>query len=312
MPNPKLETYKHKATGVIYDLTDKNAQAAISDIQGVIPSGASASDKLVIQSELAAGMADKVDISSIGIANGVAELDSNGKIPSAQLPSYVDDVLEYASQSAFPATGETGKIYVALDTNKTYRWSGTAYVEISESLALGETSSTAYRGDRGKAAYDHALAKGAAFASGLYKITTNSEGHVTGVSAVTKQDITGLGIPGQDTVYDDTGIREDIADINADITTMANVLTDMAGVVAEHSEELNKLNTFSASETILDSSGGEILDSSNNRILDSQVGAAGVAVALSNVLSWFKTNAGHLVQDSGYTVNKATYELINS
>lgn len=89
-----------------------------------------------------------------GATNGVAELDSSGKVPSAQLPSYVDDVLEYASRSAFPGTGEREKIYVALDTNKTYRWSGTAYVEISESLALGETSSTAYAGDKGKANAD--------------------------------------------------------------------------------------------------------------------------------------------------------------
>lgn len=90
-----------------------------------------------------------------GSAGGVAELDSNGMVPSAQLPSYVDDVLEYASLSVFPTAGESGKIYVALDTGRTYRWSGSAYVEISESLALGETSSTAYRGDRGKIAYDH-------------------------------------------------------------------------------------------------------------------------------------------------------------
>lgn len=83
-----------------------------------------------------------------------------GKIPTSQLPSYVDDVLEYANLSTFPATGETGKIYVALDTNLTYRWSGTAYVEISKSLGLGETSSTAYRGDRGKTAYDHSQTTG--------------------------------------------------------------------------------------------------------------------------------------------------------
>ena len=63
--------------------------------------------------------------------------------------------MEYANGSAFPDTGESGKIYVALDTNLTYRWSGSDYVEISPSLALGETESTAYRGDRGKAAYDH-------------------------------------------------------------------------------------------------------------------------------------------------------------
>lgn len=90
-----------------------------------------------------------------GAANGVAELDASGKVPSSQLPAYVDDVLEYTNKSGFPATGETGKIYVAKDTNLTYRWSGSAYVEISPSLALGETSSTAYRGDRGKIAYDH-------------------------------------------------------------------------------------------------------------------------------------------------------------
>lgn len=99
-------------------------------------------------------LAGKVDTSSVGSASGVAELDTNGKVPSSQLPSYVDDVLEYASQSAFPAEGETGKIYIAKDTNKTYRWSGTAYVEISESLALGETSSTAYAGNKGKANAD--------------------------------------------------------------------------------------------------------------------------------------------------------------
>ena len=78
-----------------------------------------------------------------------ADLDSNGKVPSSQLPSYVDDVEEYTSQSSFPATGATGKIYVDTTTNLTYRWSGTTYVEISPSLALGDTPSTAYAGDKG-------------------------------------------------------------------------------------------------------------------------------------------------------------------
>ena len=87
------------------------------------------------------------------LLNGKADLE-NGKIPTAQLPSYVDDVLEYSSTSQFPATGESGKIYVATDTNRTYRWGGSAYVEISESLALGETSSTAYAGNKGKANAD--------------------------------------------------------------------------------------------------------------------------------------------------------------
>ncbi|MDR0768715.1 MAG: hypothetical protein LBE71_02245, partial [Dysgonamonadaceae bacterium] len=90
-----------------------------------------------------------------GAANGIASLDATGKVPAAQLPAFVDDVLEYANLAGFPATGETGKIYVAKDTNKTYRWSGSAYVVISDTIALGETSSTAYRGDNGKTAYDH-------------------------------------------------------------------------------------------------------------------------------------------------------------
>lgn len=96
-----------------------------------------------------------------GKAGGLAELDSDGKVPSAQLPSYVDDVLEYdykdtaekgsaTSGTTFPETGETGKIYVSRKTNLTYRWSGSGYVEISPSIALGETSSTAYAGDEGK------------------------------------------------------------------------------------------------------------------------------------------------------------------
>ena len=83
-----------------------------------------------------------------------------GKIPSSQLPSYVDDVLEFANLASFPATGESGKIYIAIDTNITYRWSGTGYAEISASLALGETASTAYRGDRGKIAFDHSQTTG--------------------------------------------------------------------------------------------------------------------------------------------------------
>lgn len=92
----------------------------------------------------------QVKRSEMGVAQGVATLDENGLVPSNQLPSFVDDVLEYDLKDNFPVAGETGKIYVATDTNLTYRWSGTQYVEISASLALGETSSTAYAGNKGK------------------------------------------------------------------------------------------------------------------------------------------------------------------
>lgn len=103
-------------------------------------------------------VAKKISSTEKGVANGVATLDENGLVPSSQLPSYVDDVEECADKATMEAkTGEAGKIYVTVDDGKTYRWSGSAYVEISSSLALGETSSTAFAGDKGKVAYDHAL-----------------------------------------------------------------------------------------------------------------------------------------------------------
>lgn len=85
---------------------------------------------------------------------GVATLGNDGKVPSSQLPSYVDDVIEADNFDALPAEGEGGKIYVTLDDNKTYRWGGSAYAEISASVALGETQGTAYEGSKGKANAD--------------------------------------------------------------------------------------------------------------------------------------------------------------
>lgn len=128
-----------------------------------------------------------------------------GTVPSSALPSYVDDVLEYSAKSSFPTTGETGKIYVDTSTNLTWRWGGSTYVEISPSLALGTTSSTAYRGDYGNTAYTHATDANrltTAKTSGLYKIATTAHGHVQSVTAVAKADITALGIPAQDTTYE--------------------------------------------------------------------------------------------------------------
>lgn len=105
-----------------------------------------------------------VKLTDVGVSGKVVPLGDDGKISAQYLPSYVDDVIEgrLNSTTSFTKTGEsspitpeTGKIYADTTTNKTYRWSGTQYVELSQSIALGETSSTAYRGDRGKIAYDH-------------------------------------------------------------------------------------------------------------------------------------------------------------
>lgn len=95
-------------------------------------------------------LSSKVNSSLLGANSGVAQLDATGKVPASQLPSYVDDVLEFDNLAAFPETGEDGKIYIAVDTNLTYRWSGTGYIKIASDLALGETAATAYAGDKGK------------------------------------------------------------------------------------------------------------------------------------------------------------------
>lgn len=174
-------------------------------------------DRYYTESEVDSKLSGKAASSHKHGAGDITSVNASaisGVIAAANLPSFVDDVLEgyYGSDGVFyknhdassgkysdAYTGETGKIYVDFNTNKTYRWSGSAYVVISETIALGETASTAYRGDRGKVAYDHAAAKGSAFGSGLYKITTNAQGHVTAATAVQKSDITALGIPAQDT-----------------------------------------------------------------------------------------------------------------
>lgn len=87
---------------------------------------------------LQAALDSKLDDTQKGAANGLAELDATGKVPASQLPSYVDDVLEYTAEANFPATGETGKLYVALDTNDVYRWSGTAYIKVSDAVSIAD------------------------------------------------------------------------------------------------------------------------------------------------------------------------------
>ena len=105
-----------------------------------------------------------------GAHSGVAELDSTGKVPSSQLPSYVDDIVDgyykeadgkFYEDSAYTTeiVGESGKIYISVDTDIQYRWTGTAFAALGGALQLGETASTAYRGDRGKTAYDHSQIK---------------------------------------------------------------------------------------------------------------------------------------------------------
>ena len=129
-------------------------------------------DTLVVINQLREEINNEIDAirGSVGSPNGIAPLDKDAKIPSAYLPSYVDDVIEYPTKGAFPIQGEPGKIYVACDTNLTYRWSGTTFIEISKSLGLGETETTAYSGAKGKKNADDITA---------HKADTNNPHNVT-------------------------------------------------------------------------------------------------------------------------------------
>lgn len=157
----------------------------------------------------------------------------DGKVPAAHLPSYVDDVLEYASISSFPSEGEEGKIYLALDTNKQYRWSGTQYSEISSSLALGETSSTAFAGDRGKALETAQTTLAASVASAVDSVNTLSS-TVNGKAA--QADVTAL--------------AGRMTSAESDIDDLETAIEDMATQSGDNTFSGN--NTFTGDTTVYD------------------------------------------------------------
>ena len=152
--NDFTDALKAKLEGIATGATKVSVDGSLSD-----------SSQNPVQNKIVKAELDKkMDKTQKGAAGGVAELGSDGKVPAAQLPAFVDDIVEgYLSGGKFykenahttNITGESSKVYVDLATNKAYRWSGTAFVEVSASLALGNTSSTAFRGDWGKTAYDH-------------------------------------------------------------------------------------------------------------------------------------------------------------
>jgi len=172
------------------------------------------------------------DSANKGANNGYAELNSSGLVPTSQLPSFVDDVVEAANFAALPGTGETGKIYVTIDDNKTFRWTGSIYAEISASLALGETSTTAYRGDRGKTAYDHAISSHDYSASGHTHATLTP----------------GTGLSGSS--YNGSTARtwilnfDELTDMTADIAGTTEFILQNAGTESRKAASEIKLSAF--------------------------------------------------------------------
>lgn len=163
-----------------------------------------------------------------GEPGGIAELDDSGKVPSSQLPSYVDDVIEVATYEELPRPGESGKIYIVTETNVTYRWAGTDYAAIGSSLAIGETASTAYRGDRGKIAYDHSQATHARpDATKVERSTTNGNIKVDGAELNVYMH------PATHTIADVNGLETTILGI---YDRLSAVESQLAGVNAKLTE----------------------------------------------------------------------------
>lgn len=227
-----------------------------------------------------------------GQPNGLAELDGAGLVPASQLPSYVDDVLEFNTRNDFPATGESGKVYIAKDTNVTYRWSGSTYAVIGSDLALGETSSTAYRGDRGKTAYDHATEAArlsTAQRLGFYKVATTAQGHIGQVSAVTASDITALNLP-----YMQKGVDYVTAGQKSGTTLGVNAtiegISNTASGYNAHAEGANNIASGDYSH----------VEGSSNSAVDSSAHAEGLFTVANNKYSHAEGQESHALGQAAH------------
>ncbi len=235
-------------------------------------------DQLVDGGESAAAVSVKLNdfIATKGQAEGLATLNEAGKIPESQLPSYVDDVVEAATQSALPTTGESGKIYVATDTNLTYRWSGTGYVEISPSIALGETASTAYAGDKGKTVTD-ALAAHKADTSNPHSVTKIQVGlsNVDNTSDANKPVSNAQATAIADAKSAGTTAQTSIANHIADKANPHSVTKAQVGLGnVDNTSDLNK-PVSTATQSAINTKATEITESVNT-LLSGKVSGTGI------------------------------------
>ena len=154
-----------------------------------------------------------------GTAGGFLVLDENGLVPSINLPGYVDDILEFDGLVNFPLSGESGKVYLDKSTNLQYRWSGTQYVELSKSIGLGETSSTAFPGSRGKQLEDSV--------SNINTSINNINADLTTAKSNINTINTNI-----------SNINISIADINGDISNINNKVSDFDTKIVVNSENI--------------------------------------------------------------------------
>lgn len=313
----RIDLEIHDRTNADISITaklNKEIEERISEITRVENKFDSATDDLegALQQEIADRKAGDTTITNNlnafintkGQPGGLASLDSNGLVPSSQLPSYVDDVLEYPTLSAFPATGETGKIYVTLDTNLTYRWSGTGYVEISKSLALGETSSTAYAGNKGKENRDALTSLPANLVSTVASPTANAANVVFNYTGASKSGITyaaptakTLTIPAASSSA--AGVMAAADKVKLD-TTIPNQITDINNTITEIQDDITGINSGKVSKLTVAGSGnavttgsivGDTLTLTKGATYNNYVHPAGNAPSKATGLYKFSTDA---------------------
>lgn len=275
-------------------------------------------DDTEIKGDIADLEANKIDNTQKGAVNGVAELNESGKVPASQLPSYVDDVVEgYYYNNKFyeeaahttEITAEKGKIYVDLSTEKTYRYSGSLYIEVSPSLELGETQFTAYRGDRGKTAYDHATDSNKVSSTKtekLYKVGVTNQGHIASATEVGKSDITGLGI--QSEINANNKVNADYIDDSASDHkfTSSTEKNKLSGI--ESGAEVNKIGSISINNTPINPDGNKNVDLTS--ALESIILGTDIETGIKNYFALTRDEKTYSVEwypfatDTGTTMTK--------
>jgi hypothetical protein len=278
--------------------------------------------------DFSAELLAKLNTSLKGAANGLAELGADGKVPASQLPAFVDDVIDLVnivtanptsgmtagqkyynstSKKIFTATSATAgtesapvadAVYVNVATNKTYRWSGSDLVVIGSDLALGETDATAYRGDRGKAAYDHSQATGNPHGTTAAQVSAAPSSHV-GAGGIGQHPLGNGTTPGFST--NDYTATEKTKLAGLANTTVENALTSDSTTNALSAAQGKALKTLAggkmtkqtgatAGEIVIFGTAGEAADS--NKTFVTSIGATSTdaqvptAKAVVDAISW--------------------------
>nr|DAZ81700.1 MAG TPA: Peptidase [Caudoviricetes sp.] len=217
--------------------------------------------------------------SAIGVANGLATLDDSGLVPSSQLPSYVDDVLEFDSKDKFPANGEDGKIYVDKSDNKTYRYTGSGYLWINSTVATADEAVKAHKDADGNVITDTYEKKTDAAASlatkqdkltidSMFSETSDNVATSKGIAAYVKDSISNAKIdPSQIAELSSYEKKTDAAAAHSSLQNSINTKLDKTGTAVS----ATKLQTARTISLTGNASGSTTFDGSGNASINTTI-----------------------------------------